>query len=536
MALRYPVIKDGVYYGNLSDERAKLILACREMEVVDNLTHMIFDFPPELVLRSLDESKSIRSIIKEESIDHTQYIGKLRNYQTVGTAFMYLSPRSMLGDGVGLGKTAEVAALINYLKQLKQLNRFLIAVENSALGQIQCELMRFTGLYVVQMPSEQRFMRKVIENTYWPDVDGVIIKHSGLRSDLFSRWLSLYLNNDGSSKIFDMFLLDESSVIKNANTKVADYTTNICNIVPRVHYLNATSFETHIMDIYNQIDTMDPNILPKRWRIEKQYCRYGSRSYWKTENGKPTIKHSWMVTGYKNESEFKKSLKLFYFGRSKEVMEELPNQYMVLEVQPNNEQSLALAKGYRYQEVLNCPSLIKELGMETNRKNVPKLDRLISLIENEFDDSRIMIYCFYIQAQYAIAEELKKIGKRVAIINGSNTDQERWQIVSDFNRGNYDILVTNIKKSLNLFGGDVCIFYTVESNPSKMEQIRGRIDRNVDNKIKTFIMLVYQGTDEYKLLVEVVRQRARDARNLTIDSKSAIDYFMEAMGYGEDDD
>lgn len=537
MALRYPVMKNGLYYGNLSEKRANLILACRDLNVVDNLTDMIFDFPPDLVLRSIEESKSIRKIITEESIDHRQYMGKLRDYQTVATAFMYLSPRSMLGDGVGLGKTAEVSALINYIKQLGEMDRFLIAVENSALGQIQCELMRFTGLYVVQMPSEQRLMKKVIENTYWPDVDGVIIKHSGLRSDLFSRWLSLYLNPDGSSKIFDTFILDESSVIKNSNTKIADYTNNICNIVPRVHYLNATSFETHIMDIYNQIDTMDPNILPKKWRIEKEYCRYGSRSYWKTEGGKPTIKHSWKIVGYKNESDFKRSLLLFYFGRSKkDVMEELPNQYMVLEVQPNNEQSLALAKGYRYQEVLNCPSLIEDLGMETNSKNVPKLERLISLVENEFDGSRIMIYCFHIQAQYAIEKELTDIGKKVAVINGSNTDQERWQTVSDFNKGKYDVLITNIKKSLNLSGGDVCIFYTIESNPSKMEQIRGRIDRNVDDKIKTFVLLVYQGTDEYKLLVEVVRQRAKDARNLTIDAKSAIDYFMESMGYGEEDD
>ena len=215
-------------------------------------------------------------------------------------------------------------------------------------------------------------------------------------------------------------------------------------------------------------------------------------------------------------------------------MEELPNQYMVLEVQPNNEQSLALAKGYRYQEVLNCPSLIEDLGMETNSKNVPKLERLISLVENEFDGSRIMIYCFHIQAQYAIEKELTDIGKKVAVINGSNTDQERWQTVSDFNKGKYDVLITNIKKSLNLSGGDVDILYRRE-NPSKMEQIRG-IDRNVDDKIKTFVLLVYQGTDEYKLLVEVVRQRAKDARNLTIDAKSAIDYFMESMGYGEEDD
>ena len=119
------------------EKRANLILACRDLNVVDNLTDMIFDFPPDLVLRSIEESKSIRKIITEESIDHRQYMGKLRDYQTVATAFMYLSPRSMLGDGVGLGKTAEVSALINYIKQLGEMDRFLIAVENSALGQTQ---------------------------------------------------------------------------------------------------------------------------------------------------------------------------------------------------------------------------------------------------------------------------------------------------------------------------------------------------------------------------------------------------------------
>ena len=62
-----------------------------------------------------------------------------------------------------------------------------------------------------------------------------------------------------------------------------------------------------------------------------------------------------------------------------------------------------------------------------------------------------------------------------------------------------------------------------------MEQIRGRIDRNVDDKLKTFVLLVYKGTDEYRFLTQVVRQRAKDAKELTIDAKTAIDFFMEAM-------
>ena len=52
---------------------------------------------------------------------------------------MYLSPRSIIADGCGLGKTAEVAALINWLKYKGEMSRFLIAVETSAIGQTQAE-------------------------------------------------------------------------------------------------------------------------------------------------------------------------------------------------------------------------------------------------------------------------------------------------------------------------------------------------------------------------------------------------------------
>jgi len=53
-----------------------------------------------------------------------------------------------------LGKTAEIAALINILRERKEMTRFLMAVETSALGQTQAEMMKFTGMYVISLPSE----------------------------------------------------------------------------------------------------------------------------------------------------------------------------------------------------------------------------------------------------------------------------------------------------------------------------------------------------------------------------------------------
>ena len=123
---------------------------------------MVFDFPVDLILESVNECKRIRDIIREKNIDYTQYIGKLRDYQTIGTAFMYYSNRSILGDGVGLGKTVEVSALINYLKSKGEMTRFLMAVENSALSQTTYELIRFTGLNIVALPSEAVKLKRII--------------------------------------------------------------------------------------------------------------------------------------------------------------------------------------------------------------------------------------------------------------------------------------------------------------------------------------------------------------------------------------
>lgn len=530
MSIKVPPIYKGMYIGQMDPKQADLILSVREFGEIPNLKHLIFNFPPELVLRSLEEHRSIRDIIKSENIDYTPYIGELRKYQTIGTAFMYMSPRSIIGDGVGLGKTAEVSALINYLKQSRQLTRFLIAVETSALGQTQAEMIRFTGLNIIALPSEAYKLKRVIEKTNWINIDGIVIKHSALRSDVFSKWLSLNIKADGTCGVFNTFLLDESSVIKNLTTKTAIYTKNICDICPRVHFMNATTFETNIMDIYNQVDMMNPTLLPKKWRIEKEFCTFGRSSYWTKEDGKAKMNWRRDLTGYKNQAKFKESLKLIYFGRCKaDIGMDMPHIHKVYEVEPSNEQSLALQKGYRYMEVLNCPSLIPEIGIETSRQTVPKIERLCQLIENDFRDSKVMVYCFHTEAQKAIADECRKLGRNPVILNGNNTDAERWEIQSKFNHGEYDIIVTNIMKSLNLFGGDACIFYSNSLTPSKMFQVAGRVDRNVDDKIKTFILLIYKGTDEYKHFMEVTKQRAKDSRELTIDAKTTVDYFIESM-------
>jgi len=530
MAVKVPTIWNGKYIGSMTEQQAELIMQTRQEKVIPNLKNMLFNFSPELIKQSLEEGISIREIVKRDNLDVTQYYAELRDYQTVGTAFMYLSPRSIIGDGCGLGKTAEISGLINWLKFKGELTRFLIAVETSAIGQIQCEIQRFTGLNVIAMPSEAAKIKRAIEKTDWQKIDGIVIKHSTLRSDAFSKWLALNIGPDGMCRIFNTFFLDESSIVKNEKTKMYAYTKNICDIVGRVHLMNATTFETSIIDIYNQIDMMNIALLPKRWRIEKEFCTYGNVSYWTKENGKAKLNWRRERNGYKNQQAFKSSLELVYFGRStKDVGKDIPHIYKVYEVEPSNAMSLALARGQRYSEVLNCPSLIPDLKIPTNRENVPKLNRLCELIENEFASSSVMIYCFHLEAQKAISDEMKKIGRKPITLNGNCKDEDRMVAQDGFNSGAYDVIITNVKKSLNLYGGDVCIFYSMETNPSKAFQTASRIDRHIDDSIKTFVLMLYKGTDEYKFFTTTVKQRAKDARDLTIDAKTTVDFFYESM-------
>ena len=69
-----------------------------------------------------------------------------------------------------------------------------------------------------------------------------------------------------------------------------------------------------------------------------------------------------------------------------------------------------------------------------------------------------------------------------------------------------------------------------------MEQIRGRIDRHVDDNRRLFIMLLYEGTGEYDLITETAKARGEASRNLILDAETAIDYFLQSLNEGAGDE
>ena len=88
MSIKNPVTYDNGFIGQLPMLLCHNILEIKKKECIPELEHSIFSFPYELVVESIESKKSIRRILREKNIDYTQYIGALRPYQTVGTAFL----------------------------------------------------------------------------------------------------------------------------------------------------------------------------------------------------------------------------------------------------------------------------------------------------------------------------------------------------------------------------------------------------------------------------------------------------------------
>lgn len=533
MAVRKPVIYRDCYLGFLTEGLADRLLEIRGLKKVEAVKHMLFNFSKELIDRSISENRSIREIIKEENIDWTQYQGELRDYQTTAVAFMYFNPRMILGDDAGTGKTAVSSGLINYLKAKKQLSRFIFVCEPQAVPQVKRELIKFTGLHIIAIDGQANKMRKQLGNVDWAKLDGIVAPHSVLKSDTFNLFLADNINENGKSRIANVFILDESSIIKNDKTKTFEYTKNIADIIPRFYMLNATAFENYLIDIVNQIEILSGNILPSRYAIQKNYCEMEATPFYrKSANGGAAQRcMSYDIVGYKNQQRLKELCRLYYYGRTRKEMGMKDNsKYKVVPAEVSKQQAELLSRPYlsgRYNAILNCPTLLQEWKYEFNTETVPKLGKLIEEITGEFNDKKIMVYAFNIDSHLNIQRALTEVGKSSVILNGTVKTADRGELQNAYNDGKYDVIITNFKKSLNLDTADVCILYDIEPNPARTTQITQRINRGTGEKQKTYVMLYYKDSPEEQYFVNVVAQRSSDSKAFTKNEQYAVDEFMK---------
>lgn len=486
------IMYKGRYRGRyLSENDCDKLEKLRELDsngdCIDSLKHVIYDLT----------SEDVNKIIEEESNNSVELkVGTLTDSQTVGVAYMYTSKRMILGDSVGLGKTVEVAGLINllstqYSKQDGAIFRYLLLTEKALVEKTRDKMVKFTGDFCEMLYGDKDKIEK-----YWSKYDGelppnTVGSHSLLSSKPFQEYVIDFVK-DNEYPPFDLLIIDEcGSILANSTTGMYENGKYFSNLIERVVMLNATSFENSLMNFYNQLNFIDESLLPTKSEFEKTYKEmvYGIKPY-------PVFKGK-----YKNGDKFKFLVGYRYLQRTRKslgaTMENCTAEVIISALSPLQKKLINMVSIPNM--VWDCPSYFRKFmpEAETNMETTPKLRDLVVLVNRLKSENcgPILVYTRYKEAQACIGDAIKEQGYSYGIMNGETSNKDRTDLVNMFQLGDLDILITNVQKGLDFGNCNYCIFYDYDPNPNKMVQFEGRMTREYDIKDKHVYLLMSKGKE-----------------------------------------
>lgn len=490
MANRQVKYYQGTYYqGSLSDENAQAILnLIQNTSVVTDLKHQITDLPYHEIknlIELYDREEMANGFVKEGTfpVDKSKYIGTLRDEQTIGVAFMYLNGSCLLGDEVGLGKTVQVAGFVNVVKQqyAAQGKHFsiLFLSEKTSVEQIRAKLIQFTGEYVGLLPSgEQAVMQKFADSREAGSNYSVVATHAALDSNVFMESVAKHP--------FDVLVIDETAILRNKSTSTYYNAKALGSLFKYRIALNATPVEITSLDLYNQLDFVDPTLLPTKTEFEATFCKKQAFNMHKSE-----------IVGYKNEDIFRKAISLRYLARTRAdlggVYEQ--NEYKIVVAPLSDAQKRLMKKTSLHQLCADYPTGVS-MRVPFSIETCGKVKILLDLLQEcNAKESSALVYCKYKDCQLALKEILTQAGYSVAIINGEISGKKRNQIIDEASSGLYDVVLTNIFRAYDLPNFMNCIFYTIDPNPQNMVQFEGRITRDIDVIGKKVYLIFTEGVE-----------------------------------------
>lgn len=191
------------YQGSLSAENCEkleqIIQLDKENGSFGDLRHIIYELSDADTQTIIDETESMGEVISPINLR----VGELRDEQTLGTAFMFFAKNCILGDSVGMGKTAEASALCMLLNNIKQSQgknfRFLLLTEKNLIEQTRFKMVKFTGKYVETLYGDKVKAKKFADcHPCGAAINfGVVGSHTLLTQPIFIEWLQMPSGTEG---------------------------------------------------------------------------------------------------------------------------------------------------------------------------------------------------------------------------------------------------------------------------------------------------------------------------------------------------
>lgn len=491
------VTEVSLYEGGFIDksapiQRYKLLDSIIKRSVEDKAQEGYPEFMDSLLDLTSEQVDSV--IANKSSLKEGVNKGSLRWYQTYGVHFILAARSALIMDSVGLGKTATIASVINHVDELKRKTkgkplRYLFLTEVGLVDQARRELIRFTGDYIATTTGDSKQVSAFIkEQKTLESPSGVVASYSAVSSSHeFMLWLANTVKMHGK---FDYFFIDEGSVLGSTNSDIYKACKTVRDkFVNHIVIMNATPFEKSIEGMYNQLNFLFPNAMPLKTTFEELFVKKSFQTH--------------QILGYKDPELFKLSTRFMAFGTArKELGVSVKNSTCELILyKPSQYQNQLFSKTRYKRYVWDEPSWF-DPDLEITPEVLPKLQVVKDLFKYRIGQDKALIYAHSVEAQNILVQFLAGLGIKALTINGEdNTPKKKATKLEEFHSGGFRVIVTNLKKGLNLGFINHLIFYSFTGNSGITNQIEGRIVRSQDIHDKHLYLLLAR-REEYKVLYE----------------------------------
>lgn len=366
-------------------------------------------------------------------------------HQKEGIQFLLDTPRALLADEAGLGKTRQV---LEAAKQFIKGRDLLVLCPTSIIEnwKIESKLWDFPQNKITVVGYEYQFLHdiKTLLRRRW----GVIVADE---AHFLRNWEAQ------RTKLFH-------ALIKGRDSKI--------------WFLSGTPMVKGAMDLHPMLSIMEPG----KWGKFKDFCADYCKV--KPNQWKPGGIEYY---GVKNVRVLSAAVSKLMLRRYKaEVVEDMPPK-LVSEIPlilPQGQFDIftsdglvrAVAKaaedGTAPKDVEVCET-IRELGLK-------KVDHVVKFIEDTLHPHPIVIFAHHRMVLYDLAEKLRDKGRRVEVLIGGMDKAVRQNYVNMFQKGELDDLVVGIGVGglgINLFRSSRCVFAEFPWTWAALDQASDRLHR-----------------------------------------------------------